>query len=62
MARSRARAISTTTRTRVSASFFAVQVLRAAMEGRIGFKEAYDLTGLRGGTFDEELYRDCGDC
>ena len=30
---------------------FAVQVLRAAMEGRIGFKEAYDLTGLRGGTF-----------
>ncbi len=30
---------------------FATQVLRAAMEGRIGFKEAYDLTGLRGGTF-----------
>ena len=32
---------------------FAVQVLRAAMEGRIGFKEAYDLTGLRGGTFQK---------
>jgi Zn-dependent peptidase ImmA (M78 family) len=31
--------------------FFAAQVVRAAMEGRIGFKEAYDLTGLRGGTF-----------
>ena len=30
---------------------FATQVLHAAMEGRIGFKEAYDLTGLRGGTF-----------
>ena len=30
---------------------FGTQVLRAAMEGRIGFKEAYDLTGLRGGTF-----------
>ena len=32
---------------------FANQVLRAAMEGRIGFKEAYDLTGLRGGTFQK---------
>ncbi len=32
---------------------FATQVLNAAMEGRIGFKEAYDLTGLRGGTFQE---------
>ena len=32
---------------------FATQVLRAAMEGRIGFKEAYDLTGLRGGTFQK---------
>ena len=30
---------------------FASHVLRAAMEGRIGFKQAYDLTGLRGGTF-----------
>ncbi len=30
---------------------FATQVLRAAMEGRIGFKEAYDLTGLQSGTF-----------
>ena len=32
---------------------FATQVVRAAMEGRIGFKEAYDLTGLRGGTFQK---------
>ena len=32
---------------------FALQVLNAAMEGRIGFKEAYNLTGLRGGTFQE---------
>ena len=32
---------------------FATEVLRAAMEGRIGFKEAYDLTGLRGGTFQK---------
>ncbi|MCE2467719.1 MAG: ImmA/IrrE family metallo-endopeptidase [Caldilineaceae bacterium] len=36
---------------------FALQVLRAAMEGRIGFKEAYDLTGLRGGTFQEYAKR-----
>ncbi len=32
---------------------FAAQVIRAALEGRIGFKEAYDLTGLRGGAFQE---------
>ena len=36
---------------------FAVQVLYAAMEGRIGFKEAYDLTGLRGGTFQKYARR-----
>ena len=36
---------------------FATQVLRAAMEGRIGFKEAYDLTGLRGGTFQNYARR-----
>ena len=36
---------------------FTNQVLRAAMEGRIGFKEAYDLTGLRGGTFQEYARR-----
>ena len=36
---------------------FAVQVLYAAMEGRIGFKEAYDLTGLRGGTFQKYAKR-----
>ena len=35
----------------------ASQVLRAAMEGRIGFKEAYDLTGLRGGTFQKYARR-----
>ena len=28
-------------------------VIRAALEGRIGFKEAYDLTGLRGGAFQK---------
>ena len=36
---------------------FATQVLRAAMEGRIGFKQAYDLTGLRGGTFQRYARR-----
>lgn len=36
---------------------FALQVLCATMEGRIGFKEAYDLTGLRGGTFQEYARR-----
>lgn len=36
---------------------FATQVLRAALEGRIGFKEAYDLTGLRGGTFQRYARR-----
>ncbi len=36
---------------------FATQVLRAAMEGRIGFKEAYDLTGLAGGTFQRYARR-----
>ena len=30
---------------------FATRAIRAAMEGQIGFKEAYELTGLRGGTF-----------
>ena len=36
---------------------FATQVVRAAMEGRIGFKQAYDLTGLRGGSFQEYARR-----
>ena len=36
---------------------FATQVLRAAMEGRIGFKEVYDLTGLRGGTVQKYARR-----
>lgn len=30
---------------------FAGQVIRAALEGRVGFKRAYELTGLHGGTF-----------
>ena len=30
---------------------FASHLIRAAREGRIGFKEAYDLTGLHGGAF-----------
>jgi Zn-dependent peptidase ImmA (M78 family) len=30
---------------------FATSVIRAAMGGRLSFKEAYDLTGLRGGAF-----------
>ena len=36
---------------------FATQVLRAAAVGRIGSKEAYDLTGLGGGTFQEYAKR-----
>lgn len=32
---------------------FATQVISAAKEGRIGFKEAYDLSGLNGGAFQE---------
>lgn len=36
---------------------FAIRVIRAAKEGRIGFKAAYDLTGLRGGTFQEYARR-----
>lgn len=32
---------------------FALAVMRAALEGRVSFKEAYDLTGLRGGAFQE---------
>ncbi len=32
---------------------FALAVMRAALEGRLSFKEAYDLTGLRGGAFQE---------
>ena len=33
--------------------FFATRVIRAAKEGRIGFKQAYDLTGLNGGAFQK---------
>ena len=32
---------------------FAINVIRAALEGRLSFREAYDLTDLRGGTFQE---------
>ncbi len=37
---------------RVGATF-ALSVMRAALEGRLNFKEAYDLTGLHGGAFQE---------
>ncbi|HXG60428.1 MAG TPA: XRE family transcriptional regulator [Planctomycetota bacterium] len=36
---------------------FARHVFRAALEGRIGFKEAYELTGLHGGAFQEYARR-----
>jgi len=36
---------------------FALRVIRAAKEGRVSFKEAYDLTGLRGGAFQEYANR-----
>ncbi len=36
---------------------FTTYVLHAALEGRIGFKEAYDLTGLQGGTFQKYAQR-----
>lgn len=42
--------------TRVGAAF-AASVIRAAMGGRLSFKEAYDLTGLRGGAFQEYARR-----
>lgn len=42
--------------TRVGA-LFATHVIRAAIEGRVGFKEAYDLTGMRGGAFQEYAER-----
>jgi Zn-dependent peptidase ImmA (M78 family) len=42
--------------TRVGA-VFATSVIRAAMEGRLSFKGAYDLTGLHGGAFQEYARR-----
>lgn len=42
--------------TRVGAAF-AASVMRAALEGRLSFKEAYDLTGLRGGAFQKYARR-----
>lgn len=41
-----------TQNTRLGATF-ALSVMHAALEGRLSFKEAYDLTGLRGGAFQE---------
>ena len=42
--------------TRVGARF-AIAVIHAAMEGRLSFKEAYDLTDLRGGAFQDYASR-----
>lgn len=36
---------------------FATEVIRAAKGGRVSFKEAYDLTGLHGGAFQEYAHR-----
>jgi len=36
---------------------FATHAIRAAKEGRLSFKEAYDLTGLRGGAFQQYAAR-----
>jgi Zn-dependent peptidase ImmA (M78 family) len=36
---------------------FALSVIRGAQEGRLSFKEAYNLTGLRGGAFHEYARR-----
>ncbi len=36
---------------------FASNVIQAALEGRLSFREAYNLTGLRGGTFQEYASR-----
>lgn len=36
---------------------FTTHVVRAAKEGRLGFREAYELTGLRGGAFQEYARR-----
>ncbi len=36
---------------------FATQVMRAAMEGKVGFREAYELTGLQGGSFQDYARR-----
>ena len=36
---------------------FAAHVTRAAIGGQIGFKQAYELTGLRGGTFQDYARR-----
>jgi Zn-dependent peptidase ImmA (M78 family) len=38
-------------------AIFATSVYRAALEGRLDFREAYRLTGLRGGAFQEYAHR-----
>ena len=38
-------------------ALFATHVVRAAKEGRLGFREAYELTGLRAGAFQEYASR-----
>jgi Zn-dependent peptidase ImmA (M78 family)/transcriptional regulator with XRE-family HTH domain len=43
-------------KTRVG-TLLGLYVVRAAMEGRVTFKEAYELTGLRGGAFQEFAHR-----
>ncbi len=42
--------------TRIGARF-ATSVISAALEGRLSFKDAYDLTGLHGGAFQEYARR-----
>ncbi len=36
---------------------FATYVMRAAMAGQVGFKDAYEMTGFRGGTFQDYAKR-----
>ena len=36
---------------------FSTHVMRAAMAGQIGFRDAYEMTGLRGGTFQDYARR-----
>ena len=36
---------------------FATYVMRAAMAGQVGFRDAYEMTGLRGGTFQDYARR-----
>jgi Zn-dependent peptidase ImmA (M78 family)/transcriptional regulator with XRE-family HTH domain len=49
-----------TQNTRVG-EFFVMRVYNAAMEGRIGFQTAYDLTGLKDGTFQRYVKQVTGE-